>query len=417
MYRILTTSWPIFFGLAIIMVGNGLQGTLLGIRASIEGFDTVLIGLIMSLYYFGFLSGSYYVPKLISKVGHIRVFTALASLASSTVLIHGLYSDPWLWAIIRVFTGFAYAGLYIVVESWLNNSATNKTRGTILSLYLLITYAGLALGQFLINIADPAQIDLFVMTSILVSIAILPICLSTRPAPPFEETEHISLKSLFKISPLGLTGAFVVGIGSAVIFGLGAVYAKASGFSLPEVSFFMAFYIMGGVFFQIPIGKLSDRFDRRSILLGLTLMSSILAATCFVFAGNVLLLNIFMFLFGGASLAIYGQCLAHTNDHLEPRQYVAAISSLILVNGVGAALGPFLVSIGMSVVGNFVFFPLISFIFFAFFIYGLLRMRARESVPLEDQGDSLIMPARASSIAVMMAEETNDTLKKMEEDN
>jgi MFS family permease len=256
MIRTLSKSWPLFFGLALIMVGNGLQGTLLGIRASIEGFDTKTIGLIMSLYYLGFLGGSYYVPKLVGKVGHIRVFTALASLASTTVLLHGLYPDPWLWALIRAFTGFAYAGLYIVVESWLNDISTNKNRGRVMSLYLLITNAGLVLGQFLLNVASPEVIDLFIMTSILVSIALLPISLSSRPAPIFEEPHPVSLKSLYKISPLGLIGCLGIGITNGTMFSMGAVYATDIGLSLPQISVFMAAYILGGVFFQITVGKL-----------------------------------------------------------------------------------------------------------------------------------------------------------------
>ena len=163
MHRNLLNSWPLFFGLAMIMIGNGLQGTLLGVRAEIEDFSTFTTGIIMSLYYTGFLAGSFFVPKLIAKVGHIRVFAALASLASTTVLMNGLFPEPVLWGCMRVFTGFSYAGLFIVIESWLNQAATNKTRGTMLALYMIVLYAGMALGQFLMNIADPKEMELFVL--------------------------------------------------------------------------------------------------------------------------------------------------------------------------------------------------------------------------------------------------------------
>ncbi len=416
MYRTLTSSWPIFFGLALIMVGNGLQGTLLGVRATIEGFDTAVIGLIMSLYYLGFLAGSYYVPKLISKVGHIRVFTALASMASATVLIHGLYPDPWLWGGVRVFTGFGYAGLYIVVESWLNNMATNKTRGKILALYQIVTYLGLVGGQFLLNFADPATINLFVITSILVSLALLPISLSSRPAPDFEEPDHIGLKKLFKISPLGLAGAFVVGLGSATIFGIGAVYATNIGLSLSQVSIFLAVYIFGGVAFQIPIGWFSDRYDRRIVILVLSFLTCLVSFGCYFSTESIYLLYLFMFALGGVSLSIYGQCLAHTSDHLEPKQYVAAISSLILINGVGAAIGPFLISLGMSFIGSYVFFIIIGTAFGVFLVYGIYRTRARDAVPMDEQGDSLTMPARPSPIVMTITEESNQVLKDMDRD-
>ena len=306
MLRILTTSWPLFFGLALIMIGNGLQGTLLGVRATLEDFDTATIGIIMSLYYIGFLAGSYYVPKLISQVGHIRVFTALASLASTTVLLHGLYPEPFFWGLIRAFTGFAYAGLYIVVESWLNNMSTNKTRGTLFGIYQVIGFGGMVIGQFLLNVSDPSLINLFVITSILVSVALLPISLSSRPAPDFDEPDHLSLKRLYVISPLGLIGSFAVGIGTGTVFGIGAVYASNIGMTLPQISTFMALYISGGVAAQIPVGWFSDRYDRRVVIIVVALLAIITSAACFFVSDNPYILNMVFFVLGGLSLSIYG---------------------------------------------------------------------------------------------------------------
>lgn len=414
MYRALTNSWPLFFGLGLIMLGNGLQGTLLGIRASIEGFDTATIGIIMSLYYFGFLGGSYYVPKLISQVGHIRVFTALASLASSTVLLHGLYPEPWLWAIIRGFTGFAYAGLYIVVESWINNASTNKTRGKMFGLYQIVSFGGMMLGQFALNIADPGEIDLFVMASILVSIALLPIALSSRPAPSFDEPDTLSLKRLFAISPLGLAGCFATGIGTAAIFGLGAVYASEIGMTIPQISTFMALYIAGGVASQIPIGWMSDRYDRRLVILGVALLTGIIAISCFFVSGNPYILNFVIFLLGALSLPVYGLSMAHINDHLTPRQYVGASASAILVNGVGAATGPLVISVLMSILGTQVYFPLIGLIFLSLVGYGAYRTRQREAVPMEEQGDHMSMPLRPTPISMTITEEGHEILKELE---
>lgn len=416
MIRNLTSSWPLFFGLALLMVGNGLQGTLLGVRATIEGFDTSTIGLIMSLYYLGYLAGSYYVPKLISKVGHIRVFTALASLASATVLLHGLYPDPWLWAIIRAFTGFAYAGLYIVVESWLNNMSSNKNRGSMLALYLLITNAGLVVGQYLLTVADPAQIDLFIITSVLVSVALLPISLSSRPAPSFEEPSPVSLKALYKISPLGLVGCFGIGITNGTMFSMGAVYATDMGMSIPQISTFMAAYILGGVFFQVPVGKLSDRFDRRKVILFITFMAFIMGFSCFALSHqSVFLLYSALFVFGGLSLSIYGLCLAHTNDHLEPSQFVAASSAMILVNGLGAAIGPFTISLLLAQFGMEYFFPIIGLSFLMITIYGIWRTQMRASVPMAEQSDYVQMPPRPTTISMAITEESHTILKDMED--
>jgi MFS family permease len=418
MLRILNSSWPLFFGLTLIMVGNGLQGTLLGVRATEENFNTATIGLIMSLYYLGYLGGCYYVPKLVSQVGHIRVFTALASLASTTVLLHGLYPDPWLWALIRAFTGFAYAGLYIVVESWLNNMSTNKTRGQMLALYLLITNAGLVIGQFLLNVADPKEIDLFIITSILVSLALLPISLSSRPAPSFEEPSPVSLRRLYIFSPLGLVGSLGIGVANGTMFGMAAVYASSMGMSLPQISTFMAVYIMGGVAFQIPVGKLSDKYDRRKIIILISFLSSAFSFINFLVAGHSLwLLYGCLFIFGGLSLTIYGLCLAHTNDHLDPKQYVAASSSLILVNGVGAAVGPFIISVFMSVMGIEYFFPAIAVAFLGIAAFGIYRTRMRPAVPLEEQGDYVQLPPRPTTISMTITEEGHTILKELEKDN
>lgn len=398
------------------MVGNGLQGTLLGVRATIEGFDTTAIGLIMSLYYLGYMLGSYYVPKMVSRVGHIRVFTALASLASTTVLLHGLYPDPWLWSIIRAFTGFSYAGIYIVVESWLNDSSTNKTRGQTMSIYLLISNAGLIGGQFLLNIASPEQIDLFIITSVLVSLALLPISLSSRPAPAFNEPEPVSIKKLYKFSPLGLVGSFGIGITNGTMFSMGAVYAADMGLSLPQISTFMAVYILGGVIFQIPVGKLSDHFDRRKVIIFITLAAALVGFGCFLTSElGLIFLYLTLFVFGGLSLTIYGLCLAHTNDHLTPRQFVAASSSLILVNGVGSAIGPFTVSIFMAIMGIGYFFPVIAMAFLCISIYGFHRTHMRPSVPLEEQGDHIVMPPRPTPISMTITEEGHAIMKEMKD--
>ena len=412
MFRILYASWPLFFGLALIMIGNGLQGTLLGVRATIEGFDTTTIGFIMSLYYFGFLAGSYYVPKLVNRVGHIRVFTALASLASATVLLHGLYPDPWLWAVIRGFTGFSYAGLYIVVESWLNNTSTNKTRGKIFGIYQVISYGGMVLGQFFLNISDPATINLFIITSILVSIALIPISLSSRPAPDFEEPDHLSFKQLLKISPFGLICAFGTGIGTGAVFALGAVYATSIGMSIVQISTFMALFIVGGVVSQIPIGWLSDKYDRRIVIIGVSFACVLSALSCYYFSDNFAWLNISIFTLGALSLPIYGLSIAQITDHLTPKQYIAGGAS---VNGAGAAIGPLIIAFIMKIVGADSFFIMVSLVFGWLCLYGLYRTQKRDAIPLEDQGDYTAMPVRPTPMSMSITEEGHAVLKEMED--
>lgn len=402
----LLNVWPLFFGLTLMMIGNSLQGTLLGVRASIEDFTAFTTGLIMTAYYLGVLLGSIYVPRLVENVGHIRVFAALASIASTTVLLHGLYIDPLGWGIIRIVTGFAYAGLYIVVESWLNDASTNETRGRTLGLYLIVTYVGMVAGQALLNIADPSDIELFVITSVLVSLALLPISLSRRPAPDFSASEPIRFKTIWKRSPLGIAGVMLNGLASAVVFSLGSVYVLQLGYSFSQVSIFMAAFIIGGVAIQIPIAWVSDRFDRRKVILILCAMSAMSAGVVYMGSYvNFWLLAIGIGLFGGASLPIYGQCLSHVNDHLLPRQFIASSATLILLNGLGAALGPSLIGAVMDYSNRAGFAVSLIVSYAGLFLFGMYRAFKTDAIPLDEQSDAIIMPARGSSMAIYTEED------------
>ena len=398
-------SWPLFFGVALMMVGNSLQGTLLGVRADIEQFSVFTTGLIMSAYYIGFLGGSYFVPKLVASVGHIRVFAALASVASTTVLLHAVFVDPWVWGLTRIVTGFAYSGLYIVVESWLNDASTNENRGKMLGLYMFITYVGMVLGQFLLNVADPATVELFVMTSVLVSLALLPISLSKRPAPDFSVSETIKISTIWSRSPLGVAGMFIAGFTSAAFFALGSIFILKMGLGVKTVSTFMSAFIVGGVLLQMPISNLSDKMDRRKVIISLCLLSVL---SCLVlYLGTMTstaLLMIGAALIGGVSLPIYGQCASHVNDHLLPRQFVAASATLLLVNGMGAAIAPTIVSTMMQYMNSngFIVSLLISFV--ALFLFGIYRAYKGDVIPMEDQGDTILMPARGSGMQIYTEE-------------
>jgi MFS family permease len=394
-------SWPLFFGLALMMVGNSLQGTLLGVRADIENFSVFTTGLIMSAYYIGFLGGSYLVPKLVANVGHIRVFAALASIASTTVLLHAVFVDPWIWGLTRIVTGFAYAGLYIVVESWLNDAATNETRGKMLGLYMFITYAGMVVGQLLLNLADPATVELFVLTSVLVSLALLPISLSKRPAPDFSAGETIWFSTIWKRSPLGVTGMFISGFASASFFSLGAIYILQSGLTAAFVSTFIAAFIIGGVLIQLPVSSMSDKMDRRKVIIALSFLSAIAMGILFMGgAGHTTIMLIGAMCVGAFSLPIYGQCASHVNDHLLPKQFVAASATLLLINGVGAAIAPTFVSSIMQVFGPSGFIVSIAMSFGALFIFGMYRYYVGDAVPVEDRREGFLMPARGSSFSL-----------------
>lgn len=260
--------WALLFGIALLMLGNGLQGSLLGLRASLEGFGTSVTGLVISAFYVGLLIGAALTPRLVLRVGHIRVFAALASVASAFILLHAVFLSAPVWFVIRLVTGFCFSGLYVVAESWLNQASTNETRGKLLSVYMIISYASMGFGQLLLNLSDPGGFPLFILISVLVSLALVPISLTRTPAPQLETPEPISLKKLYKLSPMGFFGSLGSGLAQGAFFGMGAVYGGLSGLSIAQISLLLSLPLLGLVISQFPIGALSDRLDRRMVLGG-----------------------------------------------------------------------------------------------------------------------------------------------------
>ena len=250
MMAAVSSTWALLLGMALLMIGNGLQGTLLGVRASLEGFATSTTGILMSGYYVGFLAGSALAPRLVARVGHVRVFGALASLASVAILVHALFVGPATWLAMRLMSGFAYAGLYVVAESWLNEEATNATRGRLLSVYMVVSLGGVALGQALLNLADPSTPDLFVLVSVLVSLGLVPMLLSASRMPAFEAPSAVGVRQLYDATPTGVLGMFITMIAQGAFFGMGAVYASEVGLSVGEISLFMGLALLGGVLLQ-----------------------------------------------------------------------------------------------------------------------------------------------------------------------
>ncbi len=420
MFNALKVSWALFLGLALIMVGNGLGGSLVGVRTQIEGFDNTFTGLIIAGYFAGFFLGSIFVPKLMANVGHVRVFGALAALASLTILVFPLFVDPYVWIVMRVFTGLAYAGLYIVVESWLNDRATNDTRGQILALYLIISSSGVAGGQLLLNAYDPANFELFTIVSVLISLASVPVLVSAAKAPDFEAPESMGPLRLYKISPLGTIGMVLVGLTAGVLIGMGPAYAFQV-FGTGFASLFMTAVFVGGFLLTWPIGRLSDIFDRRTVIVATALLAALLSLTGLyfqdrgdmnmlesyqqfyamgddLFSDRNLLLLIALGL-GGVAISLYSLCIAHTNDYLTPKQMVAASSTLIMANGLGAMLGPNLVGFIMDMVGTPGFFWTLFGINAVFVGFGVYRMTRRPSLASEDQGTFVTVDSRMTAVA------------------
>jgi MFS family permease len=388
----------------MITLGNGLQGTLLGLRASMEGFPTAITGVVMSCYYGGFLLGSIYTPRYVAKVGHIRVFAAFASLASAAVLIHSLFPDPLVWGMARLVTGATFAGMFVVAESWLNGQSTNEIRGNVLSIYMIIQYGGFIGGQLLLNLASPEGHALFILISVLLSLALVPILITAVPAPVLQEPEHVGLKDLWKISPLGVFTGINVGIAHGAIWGMGAVFAQSTGKTVTEISIFMATFVLGGFILQWPMGILSDKLDRKQIMVGASWFAVFLAVLCMF---SVFQLSTLIFIFGGVSLPLYSLSLAYTNDHLSPDQMVAASSSMVLIYGLGALLGPVLASVMMSAFGSWGFFLIQILAHAAVGVFALVYLIREPKLRHADQSAFISVPFRSSPMAAALNPEVH----------
>lgn len=378
---ILLSTWALLLGFGILMLGDGLQATLLAVRADQEGFSATVTGLIMSSFYIGFLSGSILAPGITAQVGHVRVFAAFAAMASAAILVHAVFIQVWIWIALRLVSGFCFAGLYVVAESWLNERATNQTRGKLLSVYMVVTYVGVGLGQLLLNLADPRGYPLFVLTSVLISIAVVPLLLSATESPRHERSVKIRMNELYRISPLGILGMFMVGLVTATFFALGPVHAQRLGLSITEISWFMTSAVIGTVLFQWPIGALSDRFDRRMVLTVTTALAGLSAIVCIPLSrGDSLILLPAVGLFCGLALPLYSVCIAYINDHLKPSQMIAASGTLVLVGGLGAVAGPMVVAAIMDQFGNDWFFWCMGFAHLLTGLFGAWRMTRRRTL-------------------------------------
>lgn len=397
--------WVLLFGICLLMLGNGLQGSLLGLRASQEGFGRSLTGFIMSGFFLGFLAGARWTPQAVRRVGHIRVFAAMVSIASVSILIHALFIDPLVWGVMRFMTGLCFAGIFVVSESWLNDRATNTNRGQLLGIYMVTTSASMAAGQLLLNTADPRGTELFILASVLISLAVVPMLLTATPVPQSDETHTVGLKRLYNRSPLGIIGTFVAGITNGSVFGMGAVYAHEAGFSTAEVSLFMSVLILGGAVLQYPIGMLSDGFDRRAVITITAFGTAGLAAlACWAQGWPQAVYLPLIGLFGGSGLSIHSLCLAYTNDFLHRSEMVGASSDLVMALGAGSIIGPPIVGMAMDMLGPSGFFWWLSGTHLSIGLLAIWRILKHRGKP-EEQGHYVAMPAQASSVATAAAEE------------
>ena len=407
MHGILLSVWPLLIGILLIMLGHGLQGTLLGLRANAVDFPIVITGLMMSIYFCGYLAGSILLPKLVVKVGHIRVFAAMASLASTAILLNGLFNEYWIWALARTMTGMSFAGIYVVTESWLNNVATNKTRGTVFASYLMILNFGLFGGQFFITLAPVEAMGLFVLVSAMISLSLMPLSLVHRPYPSLEEVDPLPMKKLLKASPLAVFGVLSTGICGGTFFTIGAVVVDKMGLSTEAIAQFMAAYVLGCALMPMAVGWLSDQYGRRNLIIACSGLATF-AILCGAFV-PVSMLFVIAFISGGFLSGLHALSIAHANDHLKPSQYVSASGSMITINGIGSCIGPLTAALFMGHFGNESFFVFLAGALLALTAVGIYRSLQTDSVPLEEQTDFVPIPQNATAVAVQLTEEDEQT--------
>ena len=403
MGKLLKNSWALFTGYGIIMIAFGFQGNLLGVRSVIEDFSLLATGILMSAYFIGYFIGANIVPNLVARVGHVRVFAAFASMASLSILVHAVVVNPLVWSIARFLTGMSMVSIFIVTESWLNDRANNRSRGKLLSVYMFVTFSSIALGALLLNFSSPIKFEPFILISLLLSIALVPILLTKRKAPRFKKISPMKIKELYKISPMGVVVSFCNGLIHSAIFSLTAVYAIKMGFSIFEISLLIFLITIAGAVFQWPVGFISDKMDRRKVIVYSSIISAFfafLAIASFGTAAELMYLSvnwetnktmffIFVTIFAGFSLPIYAINIAHTNDYIPKEKFVAAGSGLQLVMGLGAIGGPITCVIFMDNFGPSGFFLFLIILQVIISVFGFYRMSVR---PTEENPDSTFTP-------------------------
>jgi len=403
MGKILKNSWALFTGYFILMVAHGFQGNLLGVRSVIEEFNFIAIGSVMTGYFVGYFAGASTIPNLVGKVGHIRVFAAFASMASLSILIHAVFVNPIIWTIARLITGFSIVSIFIVMESWLNDRANNRTRGQLLSIYMFVTLIGLSFGTLLLNFSSPEKYEPFILISLLLSLALIPILLTKRKAPKFKKLGYIDIKGLYKTSPLGTVSMFCTGIIHSALFSLGSVYAAAMNFTIFEISLLLFVVTISGGVFQWPVGYYSDKSDRRVIIIFCTFLAALF---CFlaIFSSGASLENsylatsvgvdkvmffVWVSLYAGMAIPLFTLNLAYVNDYISKEKFVAAGGGMQIIFGMGAMTGPLLCSLIMNKLGSNGFFIHLLFFHLIIGLFGLYRITRRS---YEDNPESTFTP-------------------------
>jgi len=404
MKRTLISVSPLLLGVAILLTGQGLQGTLLPVRANMEGFSTLAIGLMGGAYFFGFTLGCLRGSVLLGKVGHIRVFAAMTAVASAAPLFHGLWQEPWLWWVLRFVTGYCFAVLYVVIESWLNEQSTNETRGAVFSAYTLITLTVLAVGQQMLLLYDPAQFSLFAIASAIVSIAAIPVVLSVAPSPEHVENQpKLDLQRLFQISPAGAVGCLAAGLANGSFWALAPSFVFGFSADVSLAAWFMTAAVLGGAAGQWPLGLWSDRVDRRWVVAFAALVGMLMGLLLWQLYDQVttMYLMILSAAWGAVAFPIYAVSVANANDNAGPDEYVMVSSGLLLMYGLGAIAGPFLSPLLMQWIGTgglYLFTAAVHLALLGYTVYRISQRSKRVAMEHTQFSDSLASTQTASQI-------------------
>ncbi|WP_319772968.1 MFS transporter [Breoghania sp.] len=380
MAKTLNPIAALLLSVALMLLGHGLQATLLPVRADLEGFSPVAIGVMSSSYFGGFVLGCVMAPFAVLRAGHIRAFAALVSLGSASAILYPVLAEPFAWSIIRFAYGFTLAGFYLIVESWLNERATNENRGALMSTYIIVNLAAITGGQMLLTAIDPGGFTAFVLASVAVSLAVVPISLTRSQQPAPITLVRFQPMKLYRISPAAFVGSLFIGLANGTNWTLAPLYARQIGFDKADVAYFASAIIFGGALGQWPIGRLSDRMDRRVVLIGLAFASGIVAGLIAGFEPTTSGLAIASAgLLGFFAQPAYSIAAAHAFDHVESDGFVEASSGLLLANGIGSTIGPVLASIVMVQLGPSGLYAMVSLVMFLLAAYVLFRMQVREA--------------------------------------
>ncbi|MBC9245803.1 MFS transporter [Paracoccus sp. 11-3] len=400
MIAVLRTTWPLLLGILLLMVGNGMQGTLLGIRGGYEGIPTFQMSLVMAGYYGGFLLGSLHVPAIIKNVGHVRVFAALGSMISAVLIVYAVEPHWITWTILRFIIGYCFCGVYVTAESWLNAGSTNENRGQTLSAYMIVQLLGIVVAQALLNVADPRGYLLFIIPSVLVSLAFTPILLSAQPAPQFETIKRMSFARLYQASPLGCVGIFLMGGVFAVLSGMSSVWGAEIGLSVAQISLFVAAIYAGGLFLQYPIGWISDRYDRRRLVLILSTLGALCGFVVIALDLSTFSLVVAGAVMGGVANPIYALLLAYTNDYLDQSEMPAASAGLLFIYGLGSMGGPILTGWLMGLIGPNGYWAYMAVLLAMLAIYAAWRATQRRALTPQEQGNFAVITPNTGPLAV-----------------